>query len=50
MSEPDKTMATQSETVEKTPRKRGCVGHCLKFWWAYLIGAIILIVLLVCLM
>jgi hypothetical protein len=49
MSEPDKTSATQAEAVEKTPRKRGCVGHCLKFWWAYLIGFIVFVVLLVCL-
>ena len=50
MSLSDKNSAAQAETVEKTPRKRGCVGHCLKFWWAYLIGFIVFVVLLVCLM
>lgn len=49
MGEPEKTNVAQAETVEKTPRKRGCVGHCLKFWWAYLIGFIIFVVLIVCL-
>ncbi len=50
MSDLDKTSTTQAETVEKTPRKRGCVGHCLKFWWAYLIGFVLVVVLVVCLM
>ena len=47
MSDTDKPTAYQSETVQTTPRKRGFVGHCLKFWWAYLIVLIIVIVLVV---
>jgi len=50
-SDLDKTSATQAEhVVEKKPRRRGCIGHCLKFWWSYLIGLIVVVVVVVCLM
>jgi len=45
----DKGSTTQAEAVEKRPRRRGCIGHCIKFWWAYLIALIIVVVLVVCL-
>ncbi|KAK0656865.1 hypothetical protein B0T16DRAFT_318941 [Cercophora newfieldiana] len=47
MSSLDKTSATQAESVEKAPRKRGCVGHCAKFWWAYLLLVIVIVVIVV---
>lgn len=30
-------------------KKRGCVAHCKRFWWAHLIGFICIVVLVVCL-
>ncbi|KAK1780675.1 hypothetical protein QBC45DRAFT_323173 [Copromyces sp. CBS 386.78] len=38
---------TQTENVVEKPRKRGCAGHCLKFWWAYLIALIVIVVIVV---
>ncbi|KAK3498674.1 hypothetical protein B0T13DRAFT_273169 [Neurospora crassa] len=38
---------TQTENVAEKPRKRGCAGHCLKFWWAYLIAVIVIVVIVV---
>ncbi|KAK3366858.1 hypothetical protein B0T24DRAFT_369576 [Lasiosphaeria ovina] len=47
MSELDKANVVQEERVEKAPRKRGCVGHCLKFWWAYLLAIVVIVVIVV---
>lgn len=30
-------------------KKRGCATHCKRFWWAYLIGFVVFVVLVVCL-
>lgn len=30
-------------------RKRRCMGHCKRFWWAYLLALICIVVLVVCL-
>lgn len=32
------------------PKKRGFLGHLKRFWWAYLLALICIIVLVVCLM
>lgn len=34
----------------KNNKKRRCMTHCKRFWWMYLIIAVALIVLVVCLM
>ncbi|KAK3985690.1 hypothetical protein QBC44DRAFT_153479 [Cladorrhinum sp. PSN332] len=47
MGENDKPIVSQSENVSEKPRRRGCVGHCAKFWWAYLILLIVVIVVVV---
>ncbi|KAK4232395.1 hypothetical protein QBC38DRAFT_95590 [Podospora fimiseda] len=47
MGENDKPVISQAENVSEKPRKRGCVGHCVKFWWAYLILLIVVIVVVV---
>ncbi|KAK0730853.1 hypothetical protein B0H67DRAFT_53031 [Lasiosphaeris hirsuta] len=49
MSLTDKAHVDESEHVAVKPRKRGCLGHCIKLWWAYLIGFIVLVILVVCL-
>lgn len=48
MSDNDKPSTTQVEAYD-APKKRGCLGHLKKFWWAYLIGFIIVVVVVVCL-
>ncbi len=46
----DKIATVEAENVvDKKPRRRGCIGHCLKFWWAYLITFIAVVILVVCL-
>ncbi|VBB73393.1 Putative protein of unknown function [Podospora comata] len=47
MADADKPIATTSENVVEKPRRRGCVGHCVRFWWVYLIVLIVLTVILV---
>ncbi|KAK4171621.1 hypothetical protein QBC36DRAFT_91341 [Triangularia setosa] len=47
MADADKPVATTSENVVEKPRRRGCVGHCVRFWWVYLIVLIVLVVVLV---
>ncbi|KAK0718722.1 hypothetical protein B0T21DRAFT_295567 [Apiosordaria backusii] len=47
MADADKPVATTSENVVEKPRRRGCVGHCVRFWWVYLIVLIVLVVILV---
>ncbi|KAK0660846.1 hypothetical protein QBC41DRAFT_350803 [Cercophora samala] len=47
MADADKPVATTSENVVQKPRRRGCVGHCVRFWWVYLIVLIVLVVILV---
>ncbi|SPN96769.1 uncharacterized protein DNG_00289 [Cephalotrichum gorgonifer] len=42
----DKDVAQQHQ--ENAPqKKRGCAAHCKRFWWAYLILAVVVIVLVV---
>lgn len=43
MGESDKAVVSHMEK----PRRRGCMGHCAKFWWAYLIALVCIIVLVV---
>ncbi|KAK4127041.1 hypothetical protein N657DRAFT_187789 [Parathielavia appendiculata] len=45
MGDVDKSAVTQAETVK--PRRRGCVGHCARFWWAYLIVIVVVVVIVV---
>ncbi|KAL2262304.1 hypothetical protein VTK26DRAFT_1808 [Humicola hyalothermophila] len=47
MSDVDKAAVTQAENVAEKPRKRGCLGHCAKFWWAYLIAVVVVVVVVV---
>lgn len=42
----DKGAVNQAEVVSQK-KKGGCAGHCKKFWWAYLIGFIVIAVLVV---
>ncbi|KAJ4290099.1 hypothetical protein N0V88_006605 [Collariella sp. IMI 366227] len=41
----DKAAVTQTEDIR--PRRRGCVGHCKKFWWAYLALLVVIVVIVV---
>ncbi|KAL2199505.1 hypothetical protein P885DRAFT_74669 [Corynascus similis CBS 632.67] len=47
MSDVDKSAVAQAENVSEKPRKRGCLGHCAKFWWAYLIAIVVIVVVVV---
>lgn len=47
MADVDKSGVAQMENVSEKPRRRGCLGHCAKFWWAYLIAVIIIVVVVV---
>ncbi|KAK4117142.1 hypothetical protein N656DRAFT_773184 [Canariomyces notabilis] len=47
MGEIDKPAVTQAESVSGKPRRRGCAGHCARFWWAYLIALACIVVLVV---
>ncbi|EER29402.1 hypothetical protein D8B26_008116 [Coccidioides posadasii str. Silveira] len=35
------------EAAVPEPRKRGCAAHCKRFWWAYLIGFIVVVLVVV---
>ncbi|KAL1840800.1 hypothetical protein VTJ49DRAFT_7699 [Mycothermus thermophilus] len=47
MSDVDKGNVAQAENASTKPRRRGCLGHCARFWWAYLIALIVVIVVVV---
>lgn len=47
MSDLDKSAVTQTENVSDKPRRRGCVGHCVRFWWAYVILLVVIVVVVV---
>ncbi len=47
MADVDKTAVSQMENVSDKPRRRGCLGHCAKFWWAYLIFVVVVVVVVV---
>ncbi|KAK4189038.1 hypothetical protein QBC35DRAFT_171579 [Podospora australis] len=47
MAELDKPVVSTTERVTDKPRRRGCVGHCVRFWWVYLILLIVIIVIVV---
>ncbi|KAK3311111.1 uncharacterized protein B0T15DRAFT_520434 [Chaetomium strumarium] len=47
MSDVDKSAVTQTENISDKPRRRGCLGHCARFWWAYLIVLVIIVVIVV---
>ncbi|KAK4211072.1 hypothetical protein QBC37DRAFT_255682, partial [Rhypophila decipiens] len=47
MSDTSKPAQVSTEAVSEKPRKRGIAGHCARFWWAYLIGVIVLVVIVV---
>ncbi len=50
MSDNDKIETAQVENIRSTTRRRRCLGHCAKFWWAYLIVLAIVAVVAVVLM
>ncbi|RDA84453.1 hypothetical protein CP532_2143 [Ophiocordyceps camponoti-leonardi (nom. inval.)] len=43
------TSQTQHDAQVGRSRKRGCVNHCKRFWWAYLLLLCAIVVLVVCL-
>jgi hypothetical protein len=43
----DKPGVVQAEHARTAPRKRGFVGHCARFWWAYLLGVVVVVVVVV---
>lgn len=47
MSDVDKSAVTQAEIASDKPRRRGCLGHCARFWWAYLIVVVVIVVVVV---
>ncbi|KAK4170496.1 hypothetical protein QBC43DRAFT_6787 [Cladorrhinum sp. PSN259] len=47
MGENDKPIVSQEENISQKPRRRGCLGHCVKFWWAYLILLVVIVVIAV---
>lgn len=47
MADADKAAVSHTENVSGKPRRRGCLGHCAKFWWAHLIVVIIIVVVVV---
>ncbi|KAH8893825.1 hypothetical protein GQ53DRAFT_745281 [Thozetella sp. PMI_491] len=47
MSDQDKPTTTQLESA--APRRRGCLGHLAKWWWAYLAAFVAIVILVVCL-
>jgi hypothetical protein len=47
MGDVDKPALTQAETASDKPRRRGCLGHCARFWWAYLIVLVVIVVVVV---
>lgn len=44
-----KDTVQQSENAVGGGKKRACVAHCKRFWWAHLIAFICIVVLVVCL-
>ncbi|KAL2024210.1 hypothetical protein VTK56DRAFT_9366 [Thermocarpiscus australiensis] len=42
-----KSGVAQTENAVGKPRRRGCAGHFVRFWWAYLIVLICIVVLVV---
>lgn len=44
-----KDTTQKSENAATGGKKRACVTHCKRFWWAYLIAFICIVVLVVCL-
>jgi hypothetical protein len=47
MADADKATVTQAENASPKPRRRGCVGHCVRFWWVYLIALCVIVVVVV---
>lgn len=47
MGDLDKPTVSQAEKVSGKPRRRGCVGHCARFWWVYLIVVVVIVVIVV---
>lgn len=43
----NKAVVTQTENVASQPRRRGCLGHCARFWWAYLVVLVVVVVVVV---
>jgi t-SNARE complex subunit (syntaxin) len=44
------TEAQETEYAVKPSKRARTKRHCLRFWWAYLIALICIVVLVVCLM
>lgn len=38
---------SHDENAVKTPRKRGCMGHCKRFWWVWLLVFGVLVAIIV---
>jgi hypothetical protein len=47
MSDDVKAMSSHDDGVKK---RKGCAPHCKRFWWAYLIASIAIVLLVVLLM
>jgi hypothetical protein len=47
MSDVDKAGVAPSENSSGKPRRRGCLGHCARFWWAYLLAVVVIVVIVV---
>jgi cytoskeletal protein RodZ len=43
----DETAVSQTDTFSDKPRRRGCLGHCARFWWAYLLAVVVIVAVVV---
>lgn len=50
MSEEGKPAAQEQETEMRTAKGGKVKRHCFRFWWAYLIAFICIVVIVVCCM
>ncbi|PHH68545.1 hypothetical protein CDD80_7438 [Ophiocordyceps camponoti-rufipedis] len=50
MSYDSKNMVAQTENDAPVGKKRGCINHAKRFWWAYGLALCALVVLVVCLL
>jgi hypothetical protein len=51
MSDKGATLEQRNEVAPvKKGKRKSCMRHCKRFWWAYLIAFVLIVVLVVCLM
>lgn len=50
MSDEYKPTVHQQEAEIRPKKKGGAKRHCLRFWWAYLIAFIAIVIVAVCIM